>query len=1004
MHEVFTRLVGAAVTAVEKIAKFIVPDAPEEITEEASDPMGISPGEYRQIYKGIQDVIENNDELGEEEINKISSLLNTVVQEEDLPEYIESMRFLKELAQGKGVDTKKEEKFIRYVAGKEKRKTEDSGVSEEYTEKAEKKESEVKCRKTCVESAMDPAVAVDTGNERRNITGFTAEDFDETVDWEGERRKEMKKIDDVLALGLNPFNRFRDEDGIVKYPDIDDDAELIKYDEGRNVLKICLHDDPRRGKYLPYYCIHPTENKIVRSMGIAPGAIESLTKLQMKERGFIREEGRLERDRVHAEKTDRWSKIIREQKEREKKEQERKLAEARKRFNDEYAERERLRLLQEEELKKREITSKRDPVYERIAQINETIDKERAGRDYKIIQSVKKTPEAQKELDNLIHDAIRETSKGLYDQHHYEGAMDLYEGSKASAEKTKVQRDQSIQKQSEISNSKDIQIPEDTVTRSTSAPRINNPLQSTHSIPTSNTLFNTQDNVHSKETGILDKEISQASDKIFARKEAPYTTPSKSTSPFGASGFPGLGEKRDTSSILKDSPFTMGESADRSALPGTGLFGSSINNSLNSFEDRSRDSTQMESSNTPTTDSINLPRDTLELPQKKDTDINTPRSVLLSEQTSPSISQETNNSPSTSSLFGKMTSEYSPSHSSINLQQTGSALFGSVLGRQPEAVKNEITDSKTAATDIIDRKRRSSDEASSGGTSLNGEVDYSQSPLAAFQKRIMMSSQNTQETPSRIQPGTGLFSTSSTQQTSPKTTAFPESQPSTGPSMRSNSIFSSERPAFGGFSTEKSNLFPGSAPHPETQPQSSSSIFNQTPMGAQGNLFGSIGANTMQNMTGAQTAASSMSSRFNATDRPGATETPAMKTQDGLAETTSSLFSQNNMSAQERAQTQNPPGTQSPLGNSFSNLAGTMNTTNPFGTTSSFGGAKPMFSNPQASPFSNPTPQFPTGVQGNNMQGETNPFANNSDGNTGYTNPFAGKDTVRKRSSFMFKK
>ncbi|KAI5161053.1 hypothetical protein NEAUS04_0265 [Nematocida ausubeli] len=990
MHEVFTRLVGAAVTAVEKIAKLIVPDAPEEITEEASDPMGISPGEYRQIYKGIQDVIENNDELGEEEINKISSLLNTVVQEEDLPEYIESMRFLKELAQGKGIDTKKEEKFIRYVSGKEKRKCEESGLSEEYTEKVEKKESEVKCRKTSVESTMDPAVAVDTGNERRNITGFTAEDFDETVDWEGERRKEMKKIDDVLALGLNPFNRFRDEDGTVKYPDIDDDAELIKYDEGRNVLKICLHDDPRRGKYLPYYCIHPTENRIVRSMGIAPGAIESLTKMQMKERGFIRDEGRLERDRVHAEKTDRWSKIIREQKEREKKEQERKLAEARKRFNDEYAERERLRLLQEEELKKREITSKRDPIYERIAQINETIDKERAGRDYKIIQSVKKTPEAQKELDNLIHDAIRETSKGLYDQHHYKGAMDLYEGSKASAEKTKVQRDQTIQKESEISKTKDIQIPEDTLTRSTlgSGININNPLQSTHNIPTS-TLFNTQDNVYSKETGSLDKEISQKNDKEFARKDAPYTTPSKSTSPFGAAGFPGLGERRETSSILKDSPFTMGESADRSALSGTGLFGSSINNSLDSFDDRSRDSTQMESSNTPTTDSINLPRDTLELPQKKDTGINTPRSVLVSEQSSPSISQESNNSPS---------------QSSINSQQTGSTLFGSGLGRQPETVKDEITDSKTAATDIIDRKRRSSDETSSAGTSLNGEVDYSQSPLAAFQKRIMLS-QNTQETPSRIQPSTGLFSASSMDQTAPKTTAFPESQPSTGPSMRSNSLFSSERPAFSGFSTEKSNLFPGSASHPETaQPQSSSSIFNQTPMGAQGSVFGSIGTNTMQNMTGIQTPASSMSSRFSATDRPGAAESPAMKRQDGLAGTTSSLFSQNNMSTQDRAQAQNPPGTQSPLGNSFSNLTGTMNTTNPFGTTSSFGGAKPMFSNPQASPFSNPNPQFPTGAQGNNMQGETNPFANNSDGNTGYTNPFAGKDTVRKRSSFMFKK
>ncbi|KAI5183934.1 hypothetical protein NEIRO03_1409, partial [Nematocida sp. AWRm78] len=122
MYGVFNKLVSAAYTAVEKIADFIAADVPEEKEESCFDAFSLTPGEYRGIYKNIHDIIEEGDGLEEEQIDKISSLLNTVVKEEDLPEYMDNMRFIKDLAQGKEVNQERENEFIQYIAGKNKRK------------------------------------------------------------------------------------------------------------------------------------------------------------------------------------------------------------------------------------------------------------------------------------------------------------------------------------------------------------------------------------------------------------------------------------------------------------------------------------------------------------------------------------------------------------------------------------------------------------------------------------------------------------------------------------------------------------------------------------------------------------------------------------------------------------------------------------------------------------------------------------------------------------------
>ncbi|OAG30712.1 hypothetical protein NEIG_00224 [Nematocida sp. ERTm5] len=1036
MYGVFNKLVSAAYTAVEKIADFIAADVPEEKEESCFDAFSLTPGEYRGIYKNIHDIIEEGDGLEEEQIDKISSLLNTVVKEEDLAEYMDNMRFIKDLAQGKEVNQGRENEFIQYIAGKNKRKYEESDVDVNTNAEGDLVSS-VKYVKPSEISIEHAGIAIDTGLEPMNITGFTAPDYDESVDWEAERKKELKRVDDVLALGLNPFNKFRDDDGVVKYPSIDSDAEIIQYDKERNVLRYSLRDDPRKDKYLPYYCIHPTENRIVKSIGIPPGAVPSLMKLQMKEKGFIKEDGRLERDQYHADKTDRWSRIIREQKEREKREQQRRLEEARKRFNEEYAERERLRLLQEEELKKVEQSKQKDPIREKMAKISEDIDRERAGKDYQMIHSKRKSPEAQKALNDLIYDAIRDTSKGIYEPHHHKNAMDLYNGSLETAKKTKLSESTSNLSNTASSNLEQTtphvpqtgsaQTTEEKNTKTdnpsfTTKNPFDSPLESIKS-DTGMTGLNKTEGITSNTAGMDSKSTTSLGNRSVLGGNNPFFSEADGLSPKTTEGT-AMNSFKDTSKI----GFGSGSAIGGTNL-GSGLFGNSGNSSLFGSGDKSRNSfggssTQMDSSNIPSTDSINLPKETMDGLQQKSQSTSFSQSSLLGKSLS------SNGNLGSQSLFGSASNTGSsmlfnkPGFDAVqktptNTEQEKTPASNSTLLGLGQGIKQDNQEG------LNEKKESLGTGSPTNNPSKISMNDYTQSPLEAFQKRILRPSQSSDEALSQTQTGINSFTSPSTERPSMESNSF---------TSRSNNLLSpaEKTPEISRDHSEQnrlaepigqrqSSLFTGSSFKPN-------SLFGQNTGHSQSSLLGNLSDRSQEPTTGTSgfntgigstinTPQSAMSSRFNSLTTPptGDTQNSSPPTGEASSLLLSNSTTSSPMNMPSASAVQNPTR----LTNTFSGSTSQMNAiTNPFGgsTGNILENRQQLFSNPQGSSLFSNLSQQPTSNSnlfnntGNNTppQGTETPqpsiFSNNQDGNTEYVNPFAGKDTVRKRSSFMFKK
>ncbi|KAI5128232.1 hypothetical protein NEPAR03_1240 [Nematocida parisii] len=1031
MYGVFNKLVSAAYTAVEKIADFIAADVPEDKEELYFDAFSLTPGEYRGIYKNIHDIIEEGDGLEEEQIDKISSLLNTVVKEEDLPEYMDNMRFIKELAQGKVVSQERETEFIQYIAGKNKRKYEESDIDVNTNAEGDSVSS-VKYVKPSEISIEHAGIAIDTGLEPINITGFTAPDYDESVDWEAERKKELRRVDDVLALGLNPFNKFRDDDGVVKYPSIDSDAEIIQYDKERNVLRYSLRDDPRKDKYLPYYCIHPAENRIVKSVGIPPGAVPSLMKLQMKEKGFIKEGGRLERDQYHADKTDRWSRIIREQKEREKREQQRRLDEARKRFNEEYAERERLRLLQEEELRKVEQSKQKDPIREKMAKISEDIDRERAGKDYQMIHSKRKSPEAQKALNDLIYDAIRDTSKGIYEPHHHKNAMDLYKGSLETAKKTKLSEGTG-----NLSNTPSLNVEQATPhvlqPGSAQATEQNNTKTDKPSHATKSPLESIKSDKGmaglNKPEGVISNTAGMDSKSTTALGNRSVLSGSNSF----LSGADGLSPKPTGGTALnsfKDTPkfgFGSGSAVGGSHL-GSGLFGHSEHSSLSGSGDKSRNSfggssTQMDSSSIPSTDSINLPRETMDGVQQKSQGTSFSQSSLLGKPLSSNGhlgSQSLFGSASTtgSMLFNSPGSD-AVQKTSINTEREQTPASNSTLLGLGQGIKQ-------ANQEGLDEKKSFLGTGSpANNPSRISMNDYTQSPLEAFQKRILRPSQSSDEAPSQAQSGMSSFVSPSTERPSVESNSFTSrSNNPLSPAEKSPEVsrgHSEQNGLADPIGQRQSSLFTGSSFKPN-------SLFGQNTGHSQSSLLGSLSDRSQEPTTGTSgfstglgstisTPQSAMSSRFNSLTTPPTGE--AQNSSPPTGEASSLLLSNSSTGSPMNMPSTSAVQTPTRLTNTFSGSTGQMNSiTNPFGgsTGNILENRQQLFSNPQGSSlFSNLSQQAPSNSSLFNNTGNSTPpqgtetpqqsiFSSNQDGNTEYVNPFAGKDTVRKRSSFMFKK
>ncbi|KAI5191429.1 hypothetical protein NEMIN01_1505 [Nematocida minor] len=931
MRGVFNRVATAVYSIVENITLSVAPEEVEEINEEAEDLLRMTRGEYRSIYRNLAKIMNPSKKmLSSEDIHAISGLLESVIDQEDLPEFSEHMEYIKDISQGVPIDPAQQSKFFEYISGKKpaKKRAEDHENSSELVEKVREELAHEQ------NNQKEPAeISAPVGTDRHT-----------EYQMEGVRPA-------VIPLTNHSCDRCKPI--LNKWVMLPDGTYEYKRDRSTECGKRV--SDETAG----------TQKKGKREVliGIPPGVIPTHTYMRMKEQGFIKEQEALERDSYHASQTDTLSMVLRDLRKEKKKEEEEMIKQNKRKFLEEMArcdERDRM----EAERKKKE------PRETSLEELKQQVRKEREERNE---TPQKKTPEQQKAFDDMMEDAIREVSKGMYEPHHYNTVKEL--------DKTYLERqnEEKEKKSGGVLNSMHSQMDS----------RITDGITSPQRTGSFTSRFNEDGNKST--SGVLSGSTSSA---------GPFRTggsiESNNQFAFGgsiSSAFGGLNNAPSTNkSEGSASQFSFGGSssldmfktsgASAGQLTTTGGLGSGNTSSISTGF--AMDNTQVESSSSMASNgSINIPKDTIGSIQKNKYSASS--SFLGSDDNrSPSIIQDTSRigtpSMNPESPFGAAQREFSFTGRSEGLDRFGSQKLG-----------------ESEETPIHRKRQMDEDGSSSKAQPFSG---HSESPLEAFQKKLQQEKQEGQ----------------SARANETKDTAVQGSQMSSG--------------LFGGLSSftgQSSSAFSS-----ETREQKAADQINIS--GQKSNLFSNPAQRADTNASNA--LRSSMSQGTNST--PGSMYSNITREFGGVSNSLTNSPGQNIMTGASASINSSGAGSvANPFGNSsgvnnnqlgsgmssnvFSNMgsmsAGNNNSSRPVSVFSnpSQNNSSAFSSSPQsnASIFSNPSQQASSVQQtfglnnANNAgnafnSGNSDLFKDTSDGN--YVNPFASKETVRKRTSFLFKK
>ncbi|KAH9385561.1 uncharacterized protein NEMAJ01_0457 [Nematocida major] len=975
MKGILGRVAMAVYNTVENVAVAVLTRMKSEekdpltpVTDDAENLLFLTPGEYSGVYKSLHSVIaKGGKNLKPKHMQKISNLLDTVVDEAEFPEYVEQMGFLQKMCRGEEVSPEKEACFLQYVSGGSRKEAAQAEAAQENLQ------AEVQAD-TQTDTAQKNAVQADATSEE--VRPSETEKAEARAPYSGQKRfsdEERLQIQErekeamrqtLVALGegeirtLYPYRRA--DGGYTKieippeYSQYDPNLEQVKYEPETGCWVYRKADNVGKRAYGPCIAMHPKKQKMCPYIGIAPGVLPSKWYMRMKAQGLIKEERELDIDTYYSEKTSNLSRMVQEQEEKTRKAEEARIAENRRKFRAKMAEDERLGLAPSAQAVRK---AEEPEQWKRMKEIEKQIEQERNSAPARNRQ-MKQSLGGQKACEDMIYEALKKASHEPYEPRAYKNAMGAQEGHTASLEDKKPEQEKS--EAFSFGAGASLGQPGSGL----GGGLFQNPPQSSmKSSFQASTLGQQQAGTSS---GLLAG--SQAAPMGELKKSSfQMDAPAGLQGGFAAATMNSAPKSTGNPSPLSSADSSLSTSFIANPIPTRASFSNfgelgAGPNAAHQFGSRASlgaqkdafsfgaESPDSSSPNTPSlssADSINLPSEIMEKPDMR------AKAAPLSTQKA--------------GLFGGLPED------TLHKQKT------KMFGRLADAQEN------AAASEEPDRKKRLNSSSDTGmqHAQASGTMPK-ESPLTAFQSMLEKGMQ--EEKPARpldrSEPaGFSGFSSSLGGQKpssilggSGKNTLGSQSPSFMGSPVGSQtgSPFSSQSPSQinSPMNSHMNSFMNSSVPSPIDSQKanflgspSSSPFKSQTP-GPAGNLMGGF-ANSA--MGAPMDSTKSSSAPFQSGSILGTSLGGAFNAQAGTLEA-----SPLNAPSLGRA------GTASPIG-MFSNPAQTTNNSQTFGAPG-MGSAQSRLA--EANPFASETPQK----------------------SEGYVNPFAGKETVRKRPSFMFKK